>query len=109
MCRIYGSRVRCCYRTKHRGQMIPLGAARWTPAGHVAFGGRGNMTICQFCNATLRWVPGLGWRHPGGALIIRRCTVCRETTEEPYGTGDQCPRCGQQLLDDHCATPVEET
>ncbi len=60
-------------------------------------------TLCLRCKKLLHFVPGEGWRHPGGGLYMLRCPKCGAYTDQPVTA---CPVCGcTELRDDHAAQP----
>lgn len=60
---------------------------------------------CHWCGEPLMFLPGKGWRHPGGSYV-QWCPDCHaQFTCHPSAV--RCPYCGSHgVRDRHVAWPV---
>jgi rubredoxin len=61
--------------------------------------------ICLYCQEPLTFDPRRGWIHPEGGTYMSRCRICG-WRGAPHPTPERCPRCGGEVLDDHCVRPA---
>jgi len=62
---------------------------------------------CLWCGKPLIFKHGTGWVHKAtGTMYIQTCPKCgwKGGVKGLF----RCPRCGSELIDDHCALPKVE-
>ncbi len=62
--------------------------------------------VCHWCGEQLHLERGRGWVHQAGGTYMMRCDACG-WRGAPYPSPIECPQCGGDLRDDHCALPVQ--
>jgi hypothetical protein len=61
---------------------------------------------CCYCDDTLYFEQGQGWRHSEGGLYVMECPDCG-WSGAPRTPAIKCPKCGStKTRDNHCALAV---